>query len=177
MNKQLKKLVLTGLFIAIGFVLPFATAQIPQIGQMLLPMHIPVLICGFVCGWRYGLIAGLILPLFRSVTLGMPPMFPIAVAMSFELAAYGLFAGLFYKYLPKKNIFVYVDLILAMVLGRIVWGAAMFLLLGFTAQAPFSWAAFMNGAFITAVPGIILQLVLIPIIIIALKNARLMENA
>src|SRR5690554_7360836 len=97
---NVKKLVLTGLFIALGFVLPFLTLQNPTLGNILLLMHIPILLCGFICGWQYGLAAGLVLPVFRSFTLGMPPMFPVAVVMSFELAAYGLFTGLLYKYLP-----------------------------------------------------------------------------
>jgi riboflavin transporter FmnP len=103
MEKSSKKLVLTGFFIALGFILPFFTGQIPSIGNKLLPMHIPILLCGFVCGWRYGLIAGFITPITRSLVYGMPPMIPIAASMAFELAAYGLIAGLLYKNLPKAN--------------------------------------------------------------------------
>ena len=97
-----KNLTLSGLFLALALLLPFVTGQIPSIGSKLLPMHIPILICGFVCGWQYGLIVGLIAPVFRSMIFGMPPMFPTAVAMTFELAAYGCLAGILYKLFPKK---------------------------------------------------------------------------
>ena len=123
MNKfSTKNIALSGLFIALGIVLPFLTGQIPNIGRMLLPMHIPVLLCGFVCGWPFGLIVGFVTPLLRSVMFGMPPLFPTAVAMSFELAAYGLTAGLFYKYSKKNTLSTYITLLLSMICGRIVWG-------------------------------------------------------
>ena len=88
-NLSVRNIVLAGFFLAVGIVLPFFTMQIPSIGNMLLPMHIPVLICGFVCGWPLGLIVGFILPLLRSMLFTMPPMYPTALAMAFELAAYG----------------------------------------------------------------------------------------
>jgi thiamine transporter ThiT len=116
-----RNLVLAGLFLALGRVLPFFTGQIPAIGQRLLPMHLPVLLCGFVCGGPYGLIVGVLTPLLRSVLFGMPPMFPTALAMAFELAAYGLLAGLFYRLFPKKIGFAYLALVLAMIGGRVVW--------------------------------------------------------
>lgn len=171
-----KNLVLSGLFLALGLIMPFLTAQIPSLGSRLLPMHIPVLLCGFICGWPYGLIVGFILPVFRSILFGMPPMFPTAVAMAFELAAYGFLAGLLYKLLPKKNIFIYISLILSMLCGRIIFGIASIFLYGLSGSA-FTWKMFVTGAFINAVPGIIIQIIVIPAIIIALSRAKLIENA
>ncbi|MBQ8213587.1 MAG: ECF transporter S component, partial [Clostridia bacterium] len=114
-NKTLQKLVLSGLFLAIGYVLPFLTGQIQQIGNMLLPMHIPVLLCGLICGWKYGLAVGAILPVTRSLIFSMPVLYPNAVAMAFELAAYGFFIGFFYKRLSQKGIVgIYLSLIPAM---------------------------------------------------------------
>lgn len=173
--KSTRKLTFSGLFLALGLLLPFLTAQIPNIGQMLLPMHIPVLICGFVCGWPYGLIVGFITPVLRSVLFGMPPMLPHAVAMAFELAAYGFVTGLLYKLLPKKNAFVFVTLIISMLSGRAVWGAASYILYTLSGSA-FTWEIFMGGAVLNAIPGIVLQIILVPAIIIALKRARLMAN-
>ena len=173
MNKSTRHLTLASLFIALGLLLPFITAQIPSLGNMLLPMHIPVLIGGFVLGWPYGLLVGLVLPVFRSVLFGMPPMFPTAIAMSFELAAYGFMTGLFYKLLPKKNIFIYGTLILAMVLGRGVWGGVSYFLYGLN-DAAFTWQIFLSGALVNAIPGIIIQIVIIPILIIALKRAKVL---
>ena len=168
-NEKLLKMVLAALFLALAFVMPFFTGQIPEIGQMLCPLHIPVLLCGFICGWKWGLQVGLIAPLLRSLTLGMPPLFPTAIAMSFELAAYGFVAGFVHKLLPKKHPYVYVSLISAMLVGRIIWGISMIILLGIKGGT-FTFAAFIAGAFINAVPGIIVQIVLIPIIVILIKQ-------
>jgi hypothetical protein len=96
--------------------------------------------------------------------------------MAFELAAYGLFAGVLYKLLPKKIPFIYVTLISAMIIGRAVWGIAMLVISGVN-QTSFTFSAFLGGAFINAIPGIIVHIILIPIIIIALRKARLMPDA
>ncbi len=171
MKVQTRKLALVGLFIALGLVLPFFTAQVPTIGRALLPMHIPVLLAGFVGGPRAGLITGLITPLLRSALFGTPPLFPTAATMTFELATYGFLAGLLYEQLPRRNSSVFVALVGSMIGGRIVWGIASLLLLGLSGSL-FSWQAFMAGAFINAMPGIILQLVLIPVIVHALKRGN-----
>ncbi len=169
------KLVLSAGFLTLGLILPFFTAQIREIGNMLLPMHIPVLICGFVCGWQYGLAVGFITPLLRSMVFGMPPMFPTATAMAFELASYGAVSGLLYRALPRKNVSVYISLIGAMIAGRLIWGLINVPIYGIAGKA-YSWQIFMGGAFLNAIPGIILQLVMIPIIIIALQRAGIMEK-
>ena len=173
MKKTTKKLVLSAMFLALGLVLPLLTGQIQQIGSMLLPMHVPVLLCGFICGWQYGLAVGFILPLLRSVTFGMPPMYPVAIAMAFELATYGFVSGLLYARAKKKNILsIYLSLIVAMIAGRLVWGVAEIVLLGLKGNA-FTWQAFLAGAVLNAIPGIILQLILIPAILFALQKAKL----
>lgn len=169
-----KNLVTAAAFLALGMVLPFFTGQIPSIGSMLLPMHIPVLICGYVCGWQWGLLVGLIVPLLRSITLGMPPMMPVAAAMAFELAAYGAFTGFLYEILEKNTISIYISLIGAMIFGRIVWGLVSMVLYGIMGNA-FSVQLFLSGALLKAIPGIILQLVLIPVIIITLRKAKVIE--
>ncbi|MEG6613935.1 ECF transporter S component [Pseudoclostridium thermosuccinogenes] len=170
-----KRLVLSGLFLALGLLIPFLTAQIPNLGSRLLPMHIPILLCGFICGWPYGLIIGLVLPVFRSMMFGMPPMFPTAVAMAFELAAYGLMTGLLHKLLPKNNVSIYASLILSMVCGRIVWGIVSFFLYRLNETA-FTWEIFMAGAFLNAIPGIVIQIIIIPVAVIALSKAKLIES-
>ena len=105
MNRHNKifKLVMAAMFLAFAYVLPFLTGQIPEIGSMLCPMHIPVLLCGFICGWPWGLCVGLIAPILRSLTMGMPPFFPTAVCMALELAVYGTVAGLMHRFLPRKK--------------------------------------------------------------------------
>lgn len=164
-----RKVFLTAMFIAIGFVLPFFTGQIQKVGNMLLPMHLPVFLCGLICGWQYGLFAGFILPLMRSALFSMPPMFPQAVAMAFELAAYGFISGLIYgcsKWKCMRSLLR--ALFIAAVSGRIVWGTAMFILL----HGAFTWKTFISGAFLTAIPGIVLQFVMIPGIMTALGKTK-----
>ena len=117
--KEIRRMVLAAFFIALGMILPYFTGQIPTIGRMLLPMHIPVLLCGFLVGGPYGLAVGLILPLFRSYLLGMPPLFPTAVAMTFELGAYGFLTGYLYRH---RTVHHYLSLVTAMLGGRAVWG-------------------------------------------------------
>ena len=150
------------------------TGQIPQIGSMLLPMHIPVLLCGLVCGWQYGAVVGFVAPLLRSVLFGMPPMFPIAISMAFELAAYGAVSGWLYRRVKHTLPMTYATLAAAMAAGRLVWGAVRFVLAGLSGSS-FPFSAFLSGALFTAVPGIIAQLVLIPLIITALQKAKLMD--
>lgn len=173
-HKQLIKLVLAGLFLALAYVMPFLTGQIPQLGSMLCPLHIPVLICGFICGWPWGLVVGFTSPLLRSFTLGMPPLFPTAVCMAFELATYGAVAGLMHRILPKKKPFIYCSLLTAMVSGRLVWGAAMMICMGIKGSV-FTINAFLAGAFFNAIPGIIIQIILIPIIVMLLDNPKILD--
>lgn len=168
---NLKNLILAAMFLALAFVLPFLTGQVPQIGSMLCPMHIPVLLCGFFCGAPWGLAVGFIAPIFRSAVFGMPPMFPTAVCMAFELAAYGFVSGLLYRRLPRRRSSVYAALIGAMVLGRVVWGLAMFVCMGLDAST-FGLSAFIAGAVTGSIPGIILQIVLIPVLVIALEKVN-----
>ena len=169
------KMVASALCLALAIVLPFLTGQIPEIGSALCPMHIPVLLCGFICGGPWGALVGFIAPLLRSLLFSMPPMVPTAVCMAFELAAYGFLAGLFYKIFPKKIPFIYVSLILAMIGGRIVWGVARLIAAG-AMKTSFPFSAFLAGAVTSAVPGIILHIVLIPLIVIALWKAKLIAN-
>lgn len=170
-----KDLTLAAMFVAIGLVLPFLTGQIPEIGKMLLPMHIPVFLCGLICGWKYGAAVGFILPLTRFAIFGMPVIFPTGIAMAFELLTYGLVAGLLYNSSRWQCVIaLYRSMVAAMLAGRIVWGVVQVLLLGVGGDA-FTWKMFISGAFLTAVPGIVLQLVLIPVIMVALNRTGLVR--
>lgn len=176
MKNSSKKLVLSGLFLALGLILPFFTGQIPAMGNKVLPMHIPVLLCGFICGWKYGLLVGFIVPLLRSLMFSMPPMFPIAISMAFELATYGLVSGFLYKILPKNKTYIFISLAGAMIGGRIVWGIVSYFLYGISGTA-FTMEMFMAGAFINAIPGIIIQLILIPFTILSLERTEVLKSA
>lgn len=175
MRQVTKNIALSAMFIAIGLVLPFFTGQIPQIGSMLLPMHIPVFLCALICGWKYGLIVGILVPLVRSVMFGMPILFPTAISMAVELGAYGFVAGFLYERSRWKCIVaLYRSIVTAMVIGRIAWGMAQIVLLGISGSV-FTWKMFVTGAVLHAIPGIMIQLILIPIIMIALNRTGLVH--
>ncbi len=170
-NIFIKKLVYSAMFLAMALIFPFITGQLQSFGSALCPMHVPVLLCGFICGAPYGAAVGAIAPLLRFALFGMP-VFWNALPMSFELLSYGLFAGLLYALLPKKALFTYVSLVGAMLAGRLVWGAVRAVISGLR-ETPFGIEAFWLSAFAGALPGIILQLVLVPAIVLALKRAKL----
>lgn len=175
MKHNIKNLTLAAMFLALGLVLPLLTGQIPRIGNMLLPMHIPVFLCGLICGWPYGAAIGLILPYLRYAIFGMPVLFPTGIAMSVELLTYGLVAGFLYSASRWQCVVsLYRSLIAAMLAGRAVWGIAQLLLMGITDSA-FTWQMYLSGAFLTAIPGIVLQLILIPAIMIALNRTGLVR--
>lgn len=175
MSKTTKNMTLSAMFLAIGMVLPFLTGQIPQIGNMMLPMHIPVLLCGVICGWQYGAALGFILPLIRYMVFGMPVLFPTGIAMAFEMLTYGLVIGLVYSLSRWKCIVsLYRALISAMIAGRVVWAVAQMILLGVSGGA-FTMKMFLAGAFLNAVPGIIIQLVLIPAVMVALGRTGMVQ--
>lgn len=169
---QTKKVTYSAMFLALTFVLPFFTGQIPQIGAMLCPMHFPVLLCGYLCGGVWGTVVGFLAPVLRSVILGMPMMFPNAICMAFELAAYALVAGMMHKRLPQKKWYIYISLISAMIMGRLIWGIAMFICLGLNSDK-FGMSTFFAGAIANAIPGIILQLIIIPVLVVSMsKNIK-----
>lgn len=169
---NVKKLAVTAILFAVGMVLPFFIGQIPAIGKMLLPMHIPVLLCGFIVGWQYGALIGFLLPIVRGLVFGMPPLYPNAVAMAFEMAAYGFVSGYLYSHARWQcTKMLYISLVTAMLAGRIVWAFAEVILLGIGGNI-FTWKMFAAGAFLNAIPGIIVQLTLIPIIMVTLRRAK-----
>ncbi len=174
-SSSVKNMVLSAMFLAIGIILPFFTGQVPQIGNMLLPMHIPVLLCGLICGWKYGLAVGIITPLLRSFLFPTPILYPNAIAMAFELGTYGLVVGFWYQRSKWKCIVsLYRSMLLAMVCGRVVWGVVMIFLLGAKGNV-FTLEAFLAGAFLNAIPGIVLQLLVIPAIMMALHKTRMVQ--
>lgn len=161
-----KQITFASFFLTLGLLLPFMTMQIPSIGNMLLPMHIPVIICGFLLGEKYGLLVGFLTPLLRSMLFSAPPIIA-ALPMAFELCAYGYLSGMLYH--KTKN--VYFSLIISMILGRVIWGVASLIIYGIQGTQ-FSFSMFLAGAFTAAIPGIVLQIILIPIIVINLKKGK-----
>jgi niacin transporter len=160
-----QKLILTGLFIAIGVILPRFFPY--PTGMAFLPMHIPILLCGIVCGLPYGIISGLAIPLISHFTTGFPPS-AVLPAMLCELAAYGLFTSLLMK-IPVKSFYARVCVALygAMLLGRVVFGAVNMYIFN---VGEYSVQIWMTAAFVTALPGIVIQVIIIPPIVMAAKK-------
>jgi riboflavin transporter FmnP len=159
MNNKTRELTLAGMFLALGIIIPiiFHFANIG--GVIFLPMHIPVLLAAFYINPFYAMIVGILAPLLSSIFTGMPPIYPIAIIMCFELGIYGLVTSVVYK---KYNLIV--SLVTGMVSGRLVAGFAVFIL-----QSSFGLRMnpmlYLKGAVITGIPGIIIQLLIIPIIV------------
>lgn len=173
-HDSIRRLVMTALCVALGVVLPQTMHAIPNAGSVLLPMHIPVLLCGLTCGWPYGLVCGVLAPVMSHLITGMPPA-ALLSAMICELAAYGLISGLAAKYIRtgRRTLDIYVQLIAAMLIGRVVYGVVNALV--FRAGA-YSMEIFLTAAFVTALPGILLQLVLLPALILILEKAKVLES-
>ena len=161
MRSSAIKSVLSGVFLALALALPFLTAGNPQLGNVFLLMHIPVLLCGFLCGGNWGLLCGFLAPLIRSLLFGAPKLFPTACSMALELAVYGLVCGWLYNRLPQKPFNLYICLAGALLLGRAASGIASAFFYGM-AGVPYSFEIFMTAAFVTALPGIAIQFVLVP---------------
>jgi len=166
-----KKIISTAVCIAMCVVLPIALHAIPNVGSLISPMHVPVFICALVCGPFWGVVCGLVGPFLSSVITQMPPIAYLP-SMLVELAVYGFACGLLYRRLAGRRGGVYIPLVTAMVLGRVVWGLVMVVLMGLTAQS-FTVGAFVSGALLNAIPGIVVQLVLIPLLVAALERASL----
>ena len=171
-RRRIEMMVTAAMFLAIGVVLPSITGAIKEIGDSLLPMHLVIMLCGAICGWKYALPIGLVMPFFRSLIFGMPRIYPNAIWMALELAAYGFVIGIMYSRRKKySRAYLYASLVTSMLVGRIVWGVSKAVLLG-VAGKPFGIEAFWIGGFVDAIPGIIIQLILVPLIVELVERGR-----
>lgn len=167
-----KNLTLCAMLLAIGIVLPNFTG--PQLGSILLPMHIPALLAGIIVGWKYGLMVGILIPIFRSFLFGMPPLLPIGLAMAIELGTYAFISGIIYN---KKQVFslkrVYMALIGAMLIGRVTFGLAMFTMLSGLGlgMGVYSFSIWFTSVFVSSWVGILIHLFLIPLVVSALNRS------
>ena len=174
-SDNILKLVLSALMLALAIVLPMVVSMGSQrLGQIFLPMHLPVMLCGFICGSPFGIIVGLIAPLLKSILTGLPVM-TSAVPMAFELATYGGMCGMLYKVFPKKTGYIYPNLIISMIVGRIVNGSVNYLV-ATASDNEFILDSFITLTTVNALPGIVIQLALIPLILLSLRKTRFMLN-
>lgn len=167
---KIKHLTITGMLLAIGILLPFATSHgmgIP--GTLLLPMHIPVLLCGFLCGPMYGALLGTMLPILNCILTGMPTAYPMAPIMVAELTTYGFVSGILFQKtrLHRKTYGVYVALFGAMLCGRVAYGLMFQILMALSGSLR---ALTVSAAIVTGIPGILIQFLLIPSIVLVLKR-------
>ena len=169
-----KRLILAGLCVALGIVLPVAFHSVANAGSIFLPMHIPVLLCGLICGWPYGLACGVLAPLLSSLITGMPPM-AFLPSMLCELAVYGFVSGLLMRFVKTGKLLadLYISLVGAMLLGRLVLGLLNAVLFR---AGEYSVALWTTSAFVTALPGIVIQLAVIPVLVFALKKSNLITE-
>lgn len=171
MNSQAKNLVSAGMLVATGLILPMVFHTFAMGGQVFLPMHIPVLLGGFLLSPLWAALVGMLVPIISSIATGMPPLFPTALQMFFELAVYGFVVAYLYQ---KLRLAIYPSLIGGMLAGRTIAGLVNYVLLThFLAQA-FSPSAFVTAMFVTSLPGILIQLVMIPIMVKLLKTANVL---
>ena len=168
-KNSIKNMTMAAVCVALCVVLPIAFHSIPDAGSVFLPMHIPVLICGMICGWPYGFLCGLVGPLLSSALTGMPPI-AFLPGMMVECAAYGMVSGLMLKYVHTKSTYadLYIALITAMIAGRVISGIAKALI--FTPGLAMS--AWITASFVTALPGILIQLVFLPGVVFTLMKAK-----
>lgn len=174
-DARIKRTVVSGLMLALGIVLPLLTAGAPQLGRTLLLMHLPVMLCGFICGGAHGFVIGFLCPLLRYLVLGTPVIFPDGIAMAFELGTYGFCCGILYGALPKKLPYTYLSLIISMIVGRVIWGIVRYRL-SIMSETVFGMEAFIAGSFTNAIPGIVMQIALLPVLVTLLQKFRLNFN-
>lgn len=158
------------MLLAVGILLPYITAHgLGLPGTVLLPMHIPVLLCGFLCGPARGAMLGLLLPVLSSVLTGMPSLYPMAPIMAVELMTYGLVTGLLYHKtkLGMRHVGIYLSLLIAMVCGRVMYGLTFQILFAISGElkALTVWAAAVTG-----LPGIMVQVLLVPPVVMAVNH-------
>lgn len=169
---SVKKVTISAVCVALCCVLPAAFHSV-GLGTAFSPIHIPVLLCGIVCGGMYGLICGILGPIFSSIITGMPGTAMLA-SMVPELMTYGLAAGIMMDKIRtgKLTSDLYISLGTAMLAGRIVGGIAKALFYMSSGEA-FTLAVWISGYFVSTLPGIVCHLIVIPIVVVTLMKARL----
>ncbi len=167
-----RKTVYSAICVALGIILPIALHSVPNAGLVLLPMHLPVLLCGLITGFPYGLICGLVTPALSGVLTGMPPA-AVLPSMICELAVYGLCSSLLIRFVRTRNstLNLVTALIGSMLAGRIVFGALNAMI--FSTAKEYTLNTWLTASFVTCLPGIGAQLVLIPLMVFVLKKAKL----
>ncbi|HHZ03304.1 MAG TPA: ECF transporter S component [Tissierellia bacterium] len=174
MNKRatIKELILSGLLLAIGIILPMIFHIFGMTGPIALPMHIPVLIGGFLLPPQLALALGIITPIMSGLLTGMPVMFPMAIIMAVELGIYGFTASMAVR---KFKLSPIPSLILSMIAGRIAAGLTVAVLVQLFG-VKMNPVMYVKTAIVTGLPGIIIQLIFIPSLVYAIKTFMKWES-
>ncbi|MBE6672442.1 MAG: ECF transporter S component [Ruminococcaceae bacterium] len=172
---SLLKLAFSGMCLALCLLLPFLTGNSRELGNVLCLMHIPVLLVGILCGWQYGMAVGAVAPLMRSALFSMPPFPTVALPMAAELAVYGLMTGVLCRLLPKKTVWLYPNLVLSLTAGRIVSLLVKYAMYEM-GKTQFSLTSAAKLTFVTTIPGVVLQLLLVPTLVLALRTGKWMRD-
>jgi hypothetical protein len=176
-TKLMGEILVGALFAALGVVVPILF-HLVGLGRVFLPMHLPILAVGFFVSPIVAAAAGFVTPWVSSLLTGMPPL-PVAVLMSLELPVLAGIASLCYRALKGrvhksrwvgKIIAVWSSTVIAIV-ARI---AADLLLLAKVVAPILQLPAgsFGLAAVLAGTPGIVLQLTLVPVIVLAIERMR-----
>jgi len=171
-KERLIKMILAAVFLSLGIILPTWLGSMKEINDTILPIHLAAMFCGIICGKWYGLLVGFLIPVMRSLIFAMPVLYPRGLYMAFEAATYGFVIGFMYYLLKKKPAwYIYTCILTAQIAGRIVWALAKNILLGF-GEKGVTFNAFIAEGFIDALPGIALQLILIPLVVSIIDDVK-----
>jgi len=160
-----KQISLSALFVSLGILFPIFFHQLGLAGRIFSPMHYPVFFAGILVGPVSGAVAGILSPILSFFLTGMPPPYAVPL-MALELPVYGVSIGLFYR---RLKIPILISLVLSMIAGRIAFALGIFVIGAFV-NLPISFISFLEASFITGLPGILLQLILIPVLNFRLRK-------
>ena len=169
---RINNLVLASLFVGIGIVLPIFF-HAAGLGPVFLPMHIPVMLSGYFLPIPLALAVGIFTPILSSLLTGMPPILPVPPYMIFESATYAFLTSLLYR---KMKLNVYVSLIPSMIGGRVVSGLTVWVMLTFFSVKLPIFFVFMYSSFLKGLPGVIVQIILIPLLVKFVERSYLDEK-
>lgn len=171
MQNKIKDLVAAGLLVAAGILMPMAFHTYKLGGPVFLPMHIPVLLGGFMLSKNLAALVGLLTPFLNFVITSMPSP-PFVFAMMAELATYGLVSSILFH---ERKWGIYPALFGAMLSGRLASIVANWLIITGILGMPFNFAKVMTSLFITGLPGIIIQVILIPLIVKLIQSRTALQ--
>lgn len=134
------------------------------LGNILLPMHLPVILSGFLVGPFAAGAAGLISPLLSYGLSGMPAA-ALLPFMMIELAVYGLCAGIF----RNTSIPDTLKVLIVQIVGRTVRAGA--ILIGYYGLGSAIRPEIIITSVKTGLIGMALQIVIIPLVIYRLRKA------